>query len=70
MSKCTDFTEQKTDAEQLCDELSCTIPNTCSIIFTPKFHCKIAGEGIKYSWGVTKKTYRRIPLHEKIDFQL
>ena len=25
-------------------------PQILYIIFMPKFHCKLAGEGIKYSW--------------------
>ena len=26
---------------------------------TPKYHCELAGEGIEYSWGWSKKKYRR-----------
>ena len=39
-----------------------------SILFTPKFHCEIAGEGIKYSWGVSKKIYRKKTFQEKRTF--
>ena len=36
-----------------------------SVIITPKFHAELAGEGIEYSWGVTKGVYRRKPLQSK-----
>jgi hypothetical protein len=36
-----------------------------SVIITPKFHAEMAGEGIKYSWGVAKSLYRRMPLDSK-----
>jgi hypothetical protein len=26
---------------------------------TPKCHCKIAGEGIEYSWGLAKNHYQK-----------
>jgi hypothetical protein len=32
---------------------------------TPKCHPEIAGEGIEYSWGCAKGTYRRLPFAEK-----
>ena len=35
------------------------------IVFTPNFHCEIAGEGIEYSWGASKRWYRRKPLRVK-----
>ena len=65
LSQCTDFTEQKTDIDQLCDEISINYLCKSSILFTPKYHCKLAGEGIKYSWGASKRVYRRKPLSEK-----
>jgi hypothetical protein len=36
-----------------------------SMIKTPKFHEELAGEGIKYSWGVTKGVYQCKPLNSK-----
>jgi len=65
LSQCKDFKEQKTDLEQLCDEISCDIPNFVSVLFTPKFHCELAGEGIEYSWGASKRYYRRQPITMK-----
>jgi hypothetical protein len=35
------------------------------VIITPKIHAELAGEGIEYSWGVTKGVYRRKPLRAK-----
>jgi hypothetical protein len=32
---------------------------------TPKFHCKLAGEGIEYAWGCAKNQYRSQPLKHK-----
>lgn len=65
LSQCKDFSDQKTDLEQLCDEISAEIPNFVSVLFTPKFHCELAGEGIEYSWGASKRYYRRQPITMK-----
>ena len=46
LAKCTDFIEEQTDLEVLCNEISNDSPCTLSILFTPKFHCELAGEGI------------------------
>ena len=62
LSKCKDFENQKTDLKQLCDEISEHIPNFVSVLFIPIFHCKMAGEGIEYSWGASKQYYRRQPI--------
>ena len=35
------------------------------LLTSPKYHCELAGEGIEYSWGLSKKKYRNIPLEEK-----
>ena len=40
-SKCSDFTNEITDLEHLCVELSTLHHNiTSSVLFTPKFHCE------------------------------
>lgn len=31
----------------------------------PKFHCELAGEGLEYSWGASKRIYCRNPLGAK-----
>ena len=48
LNKCFDFNNEKCDLEHLCDRLSERNSNSCSVIFTPKFHCELAGEGIEY----------------------
>ena len=37
----------------------------CSILFTPKFHCELAGEMIEYAWGMTKRIYRSMAMKLK-----
>ena len=48
LSNASDFATEKSDLEHLCTDLS-TSNSTITVTFTPKFHCKIAGEGIEYS---------------------
>lgn len=48
----------------MCEELSENSSNI-DILSTPKYHCKLAGEGIEYSWGGAKRIYRRYPMIEK-----
>ena len=49
----------------LCDEITTDLPLNVSILFTPKFHCELAGEGIEYAWGAAKRMYRRQPIKTK-----
>jgi hypothetical protein len=35
------------------------------VMFTPKYHCELAGEGIGYAWGFAKCRYRRIPIKRR-----
>ena len=42
---------------------------TYSILFTPKFHCELAGEGIEYSWGAAKHFYHKQSLEYKKTLQ-
>lgn len=68
MENCEDFKNELTDLEHLAEELSA--PKTkYSILFTPKFHCELAGEGIEYSWGAAKRFYRKQSLKDKKTFQ-
>ena len=59
MASCLDFAQELTALQHVGSELG------VSVIITPKFHCELAGEGIEYSWGVTKGVYRRKPLNSK-----
>jgi hypothetical protein len=58
LSQCTDFANEISDLQHLAAEVS---DETCTVTieFTPKYHCEIAGEGIEYGWGFTKKIQRR-----------
>jgi hypothetical protein len=64
LQQCTDFKDEKSDLEHLATELSGR-HKTISILFTPKYHCKLAGEGIEYCWGAAKRMYRKLPLIKK-----
>ncbi|KAI2509704.1 hypothetical protein MHU86_4686 [Fragilaria crotonensis] len=59
MASCLDFAEEVTALQHVGNELG------VSVIISPKFHAELAGEGIEYSWGVTKGIYRRKPLNSK-----
>jgi len=59
MASCLDFAQELTALQHVGSELG------VSVIITPKSHCELAGEGIEYSWGVTKGVYRRKPLNSK-----
>lgn len=56
MASCLDFAEEVTALQDVGNKLG------VSVIISPKFHAELAGEGIEYSWGVTKGLYRRKPL--------
>jgi hypothetical protein len=60
MSECSDFKNEVTALEDLAEKLS---TETCmvKINFTPKYNCEIAGEGIEYAWGYSKRYYRNLP---------
>ena len=62
--KLQSFQNKLTDLEHVAEELS-TAETKHSILFTPKFHCELAGEGIECSWGVAKRFYRKQALSAK-----
>ena len=59
MASCLDFAEELTALQHVGNELG------VSVLITPKFHAELAGEGIEYSWGVSKCVYRTKPLDSK-----
>ncbi|KAG7351778.1 hypothetical protein IV203_007826 [Nitzschia inconspicua] len=59
VGQCTDFQNELTHLQVMANEL------TVQVMFTPKFHAEMAGEGIEYSWGFAKGSYRRKPLQKK-----
>ena len=64
LSQCIDFKHEITAMEDLAVKLS-TATSTVKVLYTPKYHCEIAGEGVEYSWGISKKFYRSLPLSVK-----
>jgi hypothetical protein len=64
LQQCADFKDEKSDLEHLATELSGR-DTTISILFNPKYHCELAGEGIEYCWGAAKRMYRKLPLNQK-----
>ena len=59
MESCLDFAEEITMLQHIGSELGVTV------FTTPKFHAELAGEGVEYSWGLSKGQYRRKPLKQK-----
>ena len=61
LEKQPDFKNAKTELEYLTDLLNERYrgKTTIRVIFSPKYHCEIAGLGIECSWGLKKKYYRR-----------
>jgi hypothetical protein len=64
LQQCTDLKDKKSDLDHLATELS-GCDTTILILFTLKYHCKLAGEGIEYCWGAAKRMYRKFPLNQK-----
>jgi hypothetical protein len=63
----SDFASEESDLQHLGRELS---SNDCcvNVTFSTKYHCEIAGEGVEYDWGFTKKIMRRVPLENRRSF--
>lgn len=55
---CEDFAKEISAMEDLCNMLS-TPSSTVKILFSPKYHCELAGCGIELGWGFGKRVYRR-----------
>lgn len=59
MESCTDFKTEMSQLEFVCHSLG------CKALITTKYHAEFAGEGIEYSWGLSKAMYRKYPLVSK-----
>ena len=57
MSRCSDFANEKSAMEHLFDILSQKSESTLSMLTSPKYHCKVAGEGIEFVWGMMKRRF-------------
>jgi len=51
--------------QKLVEDLSSLHDCKIELLITPKYHCKLAGEGIKYGWGLLKKYYHWSPHGKK-----
>lgn len=54
-----DFKSETSQLEHICSKLG------CEAIITTKYHAEFAGEGIEYTWGLSKLHFRRYPLEQK-----
>ena len=59
MASCTDFEEEETMLQAMASKMGVLVDRS------PKCHCEIAGEGIEYSWALSKNHYRSILLDRK-----
>jgi len=59
MASCTDFEEEETMLQAMASKMGVFVDRS------PKCHCEIAGEGIEYSWALSKNHYRSILLDRK-----
>ena len=67
LQQCADFQNEKSDLEHLCADLSKS-NSKARILFTPEYHCNLAGEGIAYTQGFVKQIYRWYPISAKRSF--
>ena len=71
LENCDDFINELNDLEHLASEISLgRSANKVTILFSPKFHCELAGEGIEYSWGASKRIYEKKPLSQKRSYAM
>ena len=72
MKQCKDFREEKMDLEYMVEELGVELDTDCifRVLFTPKYHCEMAGEGIDFTWGAGKHWYRKLPMKDKRSFAM
>ncbi len=65
MSRCYDFANKKSAMEHLFVQLSRNAEETLKMLTSPKFHCELAGEGVKYVWGFMKRNFHNLSWTEK-----
>jgi len=56
LGACNDFQQEESQLQFIASSLGVTV------LFSPKCHPELAGEGIEYTWAELKNFYRRIPL--------
>ena len=66
MKNCRDFKEEKSAMEALLLNLiSKSYSSSVQLLPSPQYHCELAGWGVEYVWGMSKRHYRSLPLNEK-----
>ena len=67
ISNCADFKEEKSAMEVLLEDLTNKSANnqTIELLVSPKYHCELAGEGVEYCWGLSKRFFRNKGLETK-----
>jgi hypothetical protein len=55
MSECPDLSAELSSMEKLVEHLSSAEEFTIIILVTSNFHFELAGEGIEYEWGLSKR---------------
>jgi len=65
MKSCLDFSEEQSAMEVLLSELSRRGELDVQLLTSPKYHCELAGEGVEYCWGLSKRFYRSLSLEKK-----
>ena len=56
MEKYTDFQQESTAMDALFHQIIQQKEASIYLLTSPKYHCEIEGEGIKYAWGIMKKS--------------
>ena len=64
-SQCSDFANEKTAIEKIFMSISKKKGCSFDVLFTPKYHCELAGEGIEYVWGLIKRRFRAVLLSKR-----
>ena len=65
LKQCKDFQTEISAMEHLANQ-HCLPDLDVTLIFSPKYHCELAGLGIELAWGYSKRFYRRyLTLEEK-----
>ncbi len=59
MAECMNFQNEETALQYLGTPLGVTVE------LTPKFHAKLAGKHVEYSWAHAKAFYRQVPVSRK-----
>jgi hypothetical protein len=65
MENLFDFQNELTLLQHIAAAMFSNIAICITVERTPICHPELAGEGIEYSWGCAKQTYRNLPIEKK-----